>query len=158
MHVFFRLQGGIWILPALTPGIWWLDCRHRASVFLLQMIFMETRHCPVHLVEFDDHTCINWPEYFEMNRWTGKEDEFHELVGLLEFLFVPSMTGVSKWSVLEMHPPIELHRHRGKTPNNGQFLITSYTSLYIILDTYLYSKAPSPGVNYFGCHRTCFSC
>jgi len=45
-----------------------------------------------------------------------------------------------------MHPPIELHRHRGKTPNNGQSLTISYTSLYIILDMYLYSKAP-PGVN-----------
>ena len=32
----------------------------------------------------------------EMNRWTGKEDDFHEFVGLLEYLFVPSMTGVSK--------------------------------------------------------------
>ena len=41
---------------------------------------------------------------------------------------------------------------------NGQFLSISYTSLYIILDMYLYSKAPSPGVNDFGCHRTCFSC
>ena len=45
-----------------------------------------------------------------------------------------------------------------KTPNNGQSLTISYTSLYIILDMYLYSKAPSPGVNDFGCHRTCFSC
>ena len=43
-----------------------------------------------------------------------------------------------------------------KTPNNGQFLITSYMGLYI-MDTYLYSKAP-PGVNYFGCHRTYSSC
>jgi len=50
------------------------------------------------------------------------------------------MTGVSK---LEMHPPIELHR--GRTPNNGQFLTTSYMSLYIILDTYLYSKAVVTG-------------
>jgi len=56
---------------------------------------------------------LSWS--IEMNRWTGKEDEFHELVGLLEFLFVLSMTGVSKWSVLEIHPPIELHRHSGKT-------------------------------------------
>ena len=99
---------------------------------------------------------LSWS--IEMNRWTGKEDESHELVGLLEFLFVPSMTGVSKWSVLEMHPLIELHKHSGKTPNNGQFLMISYTSLYIILDMYLYSKAPSPGVNDFGYHRTCFSC
>ena len=48
----------------------------------------------------------------ETNRWIRKEDEFHELVGLLEFLFVP------RW-LLEMHPPIKLHRHRGRIPNNG---------------------------------------
>jgi len=46
-----------------------------------------------------------------------------------------------------MHLPIELHRHRGRIPDNGQFLTTSYTSLYFILDKYHYSKAPSPGVN-----------
>ena len=77
----------------------------------------------------------------ETNRWIRKEGDFHELVGLLEFLFVP------RWPVLEMHPPIELHRHRGRILNNGQFLTTSYTSLYSILDKYHYSKAPSPGVN-----------
>ena len=79
----------------------------------------------------------------ETNRWIRKEDEFYELVGLLEFLFIP------RWPVLEMHPPIELHRHRRRVPNNGQFLTTttSYTSLYFILDKYYYSKAPSPGVN-----------
>ena len=38
MHVVFILQGGIGILPALTPGIRWLDRRHRASVFLRQII------------------------------------------------------------------------------------------------------------------------
>ena len=47
MHVFFRLQGGIWILSALTPGIRWLDRRHCASVFLRQALLMETRHCLV---------------------------------------------------------------------------------------------------------------
>ena len=38
MPVFFRLQGGIGILPALTPGIRWLDHHHRASVILRQII------------------------------------------------------------------------------------------------------------------------
>jgi len=49
----------------------------------------------------------------ETNRRMRKEDEFHELVGLLKFWFVP------RRPVLEMHPPIELHRHRGRIPNNG---------------------------------------
>ena len=37
--------------------------------------------------------------------------------------------------------------------NNGQFLTTSYTSLYFILDKYHYSKAPSPGV--YDCFVSC---
>ena len=66
----------------------------------------------------------------------------NKLVGLLGLLFIFSMTGVSKWSILEMHMLIELHRHRGGTSNIGQIL-ASYTKLYLILDKYHYSKAPN---------------
>jgi len=93
----------------------------------------------------------------EMKRWTGKEDEIHELVGLLEFALSPAWQ-VCLNDLFWQRIRRSSYTGRVRIPNNGQFLTTSYTSLYFILDTYSYSKALSPGVNNFCCHKTRVSC
>ena len=63
MHVFFRLQGGIWILPALTPKSDGLTVAIVPQSSSVKCHSRKRDTAQFHLVEFDDHMCIDWPEY-----------------------------------------------------------------------------------------------